>query len=60
VDESAEAFGLTELLTRRNQELSSGQRTLVGIVMVFMALGLSFCGSMLRKYRQRGFVTRYS
>jgi ABC-2 type transport system ATP-binding protein len=29
---AAEAFGLTELLPRRNQELSSGQRTLVSIV----------------------------
>jgi len=29
IDESAEAFNLTELLGRRNQELSSGQRTLV-------------------------------
>ena len=32
VDESAAAFGLTDLLGRRNQELSSGQRTLVSIV----------------------------
>ena len=32
IDESAEAFNLTDLLGRRNQELSSGQRTLVSIV----------------------------
>jgi len=32
IDEAAEAFGLTELMPRRNQELSSGQRTLVSIV----------------------------
>ncbi|HZM77956.1 MAG TPA: ABC transporter ATP-binding protein [Candidatus Limnocylindrales bacterium] len=32
IDEAAEAFGLTELMSRRNQELSSGQRTLVSIV----------------------------
>ncbi len=32
VDVAADAFGLTELMPRRNQELSSGQRTLVSIV----------------------------
>ncbi len=32
VDEAAQTFGLTELMGRRNQELSSGQRTLVSIV----------------------------
>jgi len=32
IAEAAEAYGLTELLQRRNQELSSGQRTLVSIV----------------------------
>jgi ABC-2 type transport system ATP-binding protein len=32
IHEAAEAFGLTELMPRRNQELSSGQRTLVSIV----------------------------
>jgi ABC-2 type transport system ATP-binding protein len=32
IDSAAEAFSLTELLPRRNQELSSGQRTLVSIV----------------------------
>ncbi|WP_117215514.1 AAA family ATPase [Allorhizocola rhizosphaerae] len=32
IDEAAAAFGLTELMPRRNQELSSGQRTLVSIV----------------------------
>jgi ABC-2 type transport system ATP-binding protein len=32
VDAAADAFGLAELLPRRNQELSSGQRTLVSIV----------------------------
>ncbi len=32
VDEAVEAFGLTELVGKRNQELSSGQRTLVSIV----------------------------
>lgn len=31
VDEAIETFGLTELAERRNQELSSGQRTLVSI-----------------------------
>ena len=31
VEEAIEAFGLTELADRRNQELSSGQRTLVSI-----------------------------
>jgi ABC-2 type transport system ATP-binding protein len=32
IDEAAEVFGLTDLMPRRNQELSSGQRTLVSIV----------------------------
>jgi ABC-2 type transport system ATP-binding protein len=32
VDEAIEAFGLTALAGKRNQELSSGQRTLVSIV----------------------------
>jgi ABC-2 type transport system ATP-binding protein len=32
VDEAIEAFGLTALADKRNQELSSGQRTLVSIV----------------------------
>ncbi|GIH09721.1 ABC transporter [Rhizocola hellebori] len=32
VDAAAGAFGLTELMAKRNQELSSGQRTLVSIV----------------------------
>jgi ABC-2 type transport system ATP-binding protein len=32
VDEAVEAFGLTALVDKRNQELSSGQRTLVSIV----------------------------
>jgi ABC-2 type transport system ATP-binding protein len=32
IDEAAGTFNLTELLPRRNQELSSGQRTLVSIV----------------------------
>jgi ABC-2 type transport system ATP-binding protein len=32
IDGAAEAYGLTELMSRRNQELSSGQRTLVSIV----------------------------
>jgi ABC-2 type transport system ATP-binding protein len=32
IDEAVEAYGLSELMSRRNQELSSGQRTLVSIV----------------------------
>ncbi len=32
VDEAVQAFGLTQLVDKRNQELSSGQRTLVSIV----------------------------
>jgi ABC-2 type transport system ATP-binding protein len=32
VDEAVETFGLTQLVDKRNQELSSGQRTLVSIV----------------------------
>ena len=32
VDDAVEAFGLTQLVNKRNQELSSGQRTLVSIV----------------------------
>jgi ABC-2 type transport system ATP-binding protein len=32
VDQAVEAFGITDLINMRNQALSSGQRTLVGIV----------------------------
>jgi ABC-2 type transport system ATP-binding protein len=32
IDDAVEAFGITDLIKMRNQELSSGQRTLVSIV----------------------------